>query len=118
MSDALITRRLPVGSVLSYPAGWMGMLFLIMTEASLFAHLMFSYFYLTVQPHPGATWPPGGPPTFTYSIPESVVLILASAGMWWGYRAIRRGLVLQLSIGIAAALFFSAAFIGIELWEW
>ena len=37
------------------------MIFLIVTEGSLFAYLLFTYYYLAVQQPPG-DWPPGGPP--------------------------------------------------------
>ncbi|MFO1533596.1 MAG: hypothetical protein ABR562_07900, partial [Thermoplasmatota archaeon] len=44
---------LPMGSIGLRSSGFWGMVFLVLSEASLFAYLFFSYFYFSVQPHPG-----------------------------------------------------------------
>ena len=41
-------------------SGWWAMIFTVFTEASLFAYLLFSYYYLAVQPHAPGTFPEGG----------------------------------------------------------
>ena len=38
------------------------MIFVVFTEASLFAYLLFSYYYIAVQPHLPGTFPEGGTP--------------------------------------------------------
>ena len=52
---AIPGRKLPVGSKGHLASGWLGMLTLIATEATLFAYLLFSYFYLAS--HALGTWP-------------------------------------------------------------
>ena len=46
-------------------SGWWAMIFTVFTEASLFAYLLFSYYYLAAQPHAPGTFPQGGPPALT-----------------------------------------------------
>jgi cytochrome c oxidase subunit 3 len=62
MSEALWQgSELPVGSIGTRSNGWWAMLFIILTEGALFAYLLFSYYYLAIQPHTAA-WPPGRSP--------------------------------------------------------
>jgi heme/copper-type cytochrome/quinol oxidase subunit 3 len=72
--------ELPVGSMGRHAGGWWGMIMLISTEGALFGHLLFAYYYLAVQ-H-SRDWLPPVLPGWSWSIPESVVL-LASAGVVW-----------------------------------
>ena len=51
---------LPIGSKGRLSSGWWGMIAVIATEASLFAYLLFSYYYFAIQPH-AAPWPPEMP---------------------------------------------------------
>ena len=53
---------LPVGAMDTRASGWWAMIFVVFTEASLFAYLLFSYYYLAVQPHLPGTFPEGGTP--------------------------------------------------------
>src|SRR5690348_5678931 len=55
-------RSLPVGSANKRSVGWWGVIGLIGTEASLFAYLLFTYFYVTLNIT--TAWPPDGPPDF------------------------------------------------------
>ena len=59
MSDIALHRELPVGAAGTRSTGWWAMMFVILTEGSLFAYLLFSYYYFAVQPQ--QDWPPGGP---------------------------------------------------------
>ncbi len=101
----------------THATGWWGMVSLIFTEASLFALLIFSYFYLRWQ---SPRWPPEGIalPSFTYIIPATVLLLGSSAPVVWGERAIRRGRDDQLRLGFLVAWIMAACFMALELWEW
>ncbi len=117
MTETLIPARpLPVGSKGRHASGWWGMLALILTEASLFAYLLFSYFYLAS--HAVGPWPPNGPPHLNLSVPGTFILIAGSVVMWWGERGLKRGGTGQLVIGLVAALALGLSFIVLELKEW
>ena len=50
MAESLVTDRpLPVQPSGTRASGWSGLLFVIGTEAALFAYLLFSYFFLASQ---------------------------------------------------------------------
>lgn len=117
MSDT--TARLhtvSAGSVGTRASGWWGMVCLIMTEASLFAYLLFSYYYFAVQF--GRRWLPETLPSFHLSGPNTILLILSSVAVWWGERGIRRGSRATLAIGLLAGIVLGAAFVGIQYLEW
>jgi len=78
---------LPMGSIGLRSSGFWGMVFLVLSEASLFAYLFFSYFYFSVQPHPGP-WPPSGPPDLSYAIAQTAIVLIACATMWWADRSV------------------------------
>jgi heme/copper-type cytochrome/quinol oxidase subunit 3 len=107
---------LPVGSKGHYASGWWGMLAVIATEASLFAYLLFSYYYLASHAPP--PWPTGGPPSLRLAVPGTIVLIAGSVTMWWGERGIERGRNWQLLAGLLASIVLGAVFIALELTEW
>jgi cytochrome c oxidase subunit 3 len=92
------------------------MLTLIATEATLFAYLLFSYFYLAS--HALGTWPPSGAPHLRIAVPGTLILIAGSVVMWWGERGIKRGKPGQLMIGLAAALVLGIAFLAMQGFEW
>jgi len=71
---------LPVGSKAHHASGWWGMLTVIATEATLFAYLLFSYFY--IASHAIGAWPPHGMPKFSLAIPGTIVLVAGSVTMW------------------------------------
>lgn len=119
MSDADILYRgepLPIGSKGRLSSGWWGMIVLIVTEAALFAYLLFSYFYISSQT--SGAWPPSGPPKLALAIAGSIVLLLGSVTMWWGEKGIRRGDQRQLLIGLAASVLLAIVFVGLEGTEW
>jgi cytochrome c oxidase subunit 3 len=119
MSDADVLYGggpLPVGSKGRLSSGWWGMIVLIVTEAALFAYLLFSYFYIASQS--SGAWPPGGPPKLALAISGSIVLLLGSVTMWWGERGIRRGDQRQLLIGLAASVLLGIVFVVLEGKEW
>ncbi|MHB8577246.1 MAG: cytochrome c oxidase subunit 3, partial [Dehalococcoidia bacterium] len=101
----------------SHPTGWWGMVFLIVTEASLFVLLIFSYFYLRWE---SPRWPPEGIalPSFTTIIPATVLLLGSSAPVVWGELGIRHDDQRQLRLGFLVAWLMAAGFMLLELWEW
>ncbi|HWG11538.1 MAG TPA: cytochrome c oxidase subunit 3 [Rhodanobacteraceae bacterium] len=113
---AVAQNTLPVGSKGRNASGWWGMLALVATEGTLFAYLLFSYFYLASHSPP--PWPPTGPPSLSLAIPDTLVLLAGSATMWWGERGIALGRRGQLAIGLALSLLLGIIFIALEGIEW
>ena len=109
-------EALPVGSKGRLSSGWWGMLTVIATEASLFAYLLFSYFYIAAQVT--SPWPPEGRPRLELAIAGTVLLLLGSVTMWWGERGIRAGRRGQLLIGLGVSVLLALAFVGLEGIEW
>jgi len=117
MSEVAVSRTtLPVGSKAHHASGWWGMLTVIATEATLFAYLLFSYFY--IASHAQGAWPPHGMPKLDLAIPCTILLVAGSFTMWWAERGIDRGKPVQLMIGIAVSLVLGLAFIALEGLEW
>ncbi|HEX4507563.1 MAG TPA: heme-copper oxidase subunit III [Alphaproteobacteria bacterium] len=108
--------RVPVGSIRRRGTGWWGVLTLILTEASLFVYLLFSYYYFAFQSSGGFL--PDKPPSLELSVPNTVILLLSSVAVWWGDAGVRRGRQRQLVIGLAIALLLGIAFVTIQLFEW
>jgi heme/copper-type cytochrome/quinol oxidase subunit 3 len=109
-------RRLPVGTVFRESTGLWGMMTLILTEAALFAYLLFSYFYAASQA-PGP-WPPSGPPKLAIASVNTAILLLSSVCVWWADRAARRGTGPQVLLGLGAGLLLGITFVGLQLLEW
>ncbi len=107
---------LPVGSKGRLSSGWWGMITVIGTEASLFAYLLFSYFYVGAQTV--TRWPPNGPPDLALAIAGSVLLILGSVTMWWGEKGVRAGKNGQLLFGLGASVLLAVGFVVLEGIEW
>jgi cytochrome c oxidase subunit 3 len=113
---AVAKSTLPVGSKAHHASGWWGMLTVIATEATLFAYLLFSYFY--IASHAQGAWPPHGAPSLKLAIPGTIVLLAGSVTMWWGERGIDRNRPRQLLIGLAVSFILGIAFIVLEGIEW
>ena len=107
---------LPVGSKGRLSSGWWGMIAVIATEASLFAYLLFSYFYVAAQVV--GPWPPGGLPKLGLAIPGTVILLVGSATMWWGEKGVRAGKRGQLLFGLGSSILLAIAFVVVEGVEW
>jgi cytochrome c oxidase subunit 3 len=115
MSDAVFdARKLPVGAGRK-SFGWWGMMTVIMTEASLFAYLLFSYYYFAAQY--GPDWIPE-PPKFGLSGPNTAILLLSSVFVWWGEQSAKRGAQARLSAGLAMGLVLGILFVAIQIFEW
>lgn len=119
MSEALPYRRppLPMGSIGRRASGFWGLLFLVLSEASVFAYLFFAYYYFAIQPHT-APWPPSGPPDLTYAIGQTVVALIACVTLWWADRAAERAARGSVLLALAGGLVLSLAFIVLQLLDW
>jgi len=101
--------------------GWWGVWVAIVTEATLFALLLFSYFYLRQR---SATWPPPGieaPKLGTTSI-RSLLLVGSSVPAQLAERAVRRGRLAAarryLVISMLMALVFLAGHVKDTISDW
>ncbi len=117
MADA--TRDVPVaarmaGRRASEPNGWWGMLLLIGAEATLFASLIASYFYLRFQ---DPAWPPAGvePPHVALPLALTGALLCSALPVVAAARAAGRGAVRRASWLIAAALAIQGAYLGLQI---
>ncbi len=113
---ATVPQRLPLGSPGRLAPGWSGMLAVLVTEAALFAYLLFSYFYLATQ-STGA-WPPEGPPQIAIAATNTLILLASSACAIWAERGIRLGRKARLIGGLAGALGLGIVFAAIQCLEW
>lgn len=118
MTDTLAARShpLPMGSIGTSASGWWGAWFLIISEGTIFAYLFFSYFYFSVQPP--ANWVPGGPPSFTYSAPQSALILLGCGTAWFAHRSIALDRVLLALLGIGLTLLLGGGFIALQFLDW
>lgn len=99
--------------------GWWGIVWLIATEATLFAMLIASYFYLRFRSAP--EWPPDGiePPQLTLPVIMSVILLSSSVPVHLAERAAKKGNNRVLRAGLAIGFVLGAIFLAIT-WgvEW
>ncbi|MDP8956007.1 MAG: heme-copper oxidase subunit III [Actinomycetota bacterium] len=104
----------PVGVSGGRTTGFWGMVMLILTEAMLFAVLLFSYLYLRFQNAP--QWPPPGirkPDLFLVAI-MTPILLLSSGPMHWADTGIRKGKVWRLKLGLFLTFVMGAAFLVLQ----
>ncbi|MER7442528.1 cytochrome c oxidase subunit 3 [Micromonospora avicenniae] len=113
-STEALTTELPVGR----STGWWGMAMFVTTEATLFACLLGSYFYLRFQ-H-GGEWPPGGiaQPKLLRPLVMTAVLLPSSLPMIWADRGIRRGSRRRLRYGLAATILLGTTFLVLQATEY
>jgi heme/copper-type cytochrome/quinol oxidase subunit 3 len=99
--------------------GWWGMVWLIATEASLFALLIVSYFYLRFRS--GPVWPPDGiaKPEIALPLVMTVVLWSSSIPVHLAESAIEKGNQRVLKAGLALGWVLGATFLFITVGvEW
>ena len=110
ISTAGFATEEPVGR----STGWWGMVLFITTEATLFAALLGSYFYLRFQY--GPQWPPGGieQPRLLRPLIMTAVLVPSSLPLLWAERGIRRGKRWQLRLGLLATLAMGLTFLTLQ----
>ncbi|MEV4198253.1 cytochrome c oxidase subunit 3 [Micromonospora globbae] len=113
-STEALTTELPAGR----STGWWGMVMFVATEATLFACLLGSYFYLRFQ-H-GGEWPPGGieQPRLLRPLVMTAVLLPSSLPIVWAERGIRRGERRRLRVGLAATFLLGLTFLGLQATEY
>jgi heme/copper-type cytochrome/quinol oxidase subunit 3 len=107
---------LPVGARGKNAVGWWGMLCLIATEASLFAYLLFSYYYVAVQR--GPAWSPEPHPAVKLSAPNTVILLASSVAVWWGEEGCKRERRRQHLAGLAIGILLGICFVIVQGFEW
>lgn len=116
LAEIRLDHPLPIGAAGKKSNGWWGMMFIIMTEGSLFAYLLFSYYYIAIQPH--QVWSPGGRPDLTLGLPNTCLLVASSFVAWWGERGIDQGNARRCVIGLAITVLMGAVFVGVQVKEW
>jgi heme/copper-type cytochrome/quinol oxidase subunit 3 len=98
---------LPINPAERRNPGWWAMVFIIVTEAMLFA-----YFYLGSMAN--TPWPPSGPPALKLVVPNTIILLASSGTMWWGESGIRAGSQVRLRLGLLITLILGAVFLAIQ----
>jgi len=116
MTDLAQPGRLPVAAKETNSTGWWGVLCLIATEGSLFAYLLFSYYYIAVQR--GAAWSPEPHPDMTLAAPNTVILLSSSVAAWWGEQGAKQGKRGRLLLGLGGAILLGGVFLVVQLFEW
>lgn len=119
--DVVRARRLTepnaeVGRV-ARPNAWWGMLLFVATEATLFAVLFASYFYLRFRS--GPTWPPRGIAAPGLTLPLAMTALLSSSSIpaWLAERGIRRGDRVRLESGLTFSFLLGAFFLLLQAHE-
>ena len=113
-----IETALPVGAIDTRASGWWAMIFVVFTEASLFAYLLFSYYYLAVQPHAAGTFPEGGTPSLSLALPNTIILLLSSAAVAWAQFNIEKNDKRHLVWGLGIAAVLGMIFLVVQYFEW
>ena len=119
MAERIVLQgTLPVGAIDTRASGWWAMIFMVFTEAALFGYLLFSYYYLTVQPHAAGSFPQGGPPSLTLALPNTIILLLSSTAVAWAQFNIQRDNNRRLIAGLAVAVTLGVVFLVVQIFEW
>lgn len=102
----------------SASTAWWGVVLLIATEATLFATLVFSYFYLRWSSKTG--WPPDGMPDPKIARPLIMTAILVGSGFTalMAERAVRRDDRLGLRWSLALTFLGGSAWLGLQAWDY
>ena len=117
MTEALrFDQTLPVAAKGRNSVGWWGMMCVIATEGSLFAYLLFSYYYIAAQQGPG--WSPEPHPSLALAGPNTLALICSSIAAWWGEQGLKRGNHRRHLIGLGLAILLGMTFLVVQLFEW
>lgn len=106
----------PESSTDMQSAGWWGMVALIVTEAALFAYLLFAYFYLDSQTE--QHWPPDGLPLLLLPAVNTLILLASSVCVWASERCMRRRSMPWSLAAMGLAFGLGICFVAIQLHEW
>ncbi len=118
-TTAVRTKALPHHSEGPRSFGWWGMVWLIATEATLFAALIATYFFLRFRA--GPVWPPDGieKPTVELPLIMTAILLSSSIPVHWAEAGIRKGKQARLKLGLALGFLLGAVFVAITFGvEW
>jgi cytochrome c oxidase subunit III len=96
------------------PSGWWGMAVFVATEATLFATLIGTYFYLRFQV---PSWPPAGTPEPEVLVPLllTAMLVATSIPVQLAYSSARRDRLGAVRVALLAALAVQGVYLGIQL---
>jgi heme/copper-type cytochrome/quinol oxidase subunit 3 len=94
---------------------WWGMAWLIATEATLFALLIASYWYLRFRS--GPVWPPPGieKPKLDLPLIMSAILWASSIPVHWADKGIQKGKQLRLRLGLLAGFLLGLTFLLLQI---
>jgi cytochrome c oxidase subunit 3 len=113
-----LNQALPVGAMDTRASGWWAMIFTVFTEASLFVYLLFSYYYLAVQPHAPGAFPEGGPPPLLITAINTAILLTSSVAVGWAQLSIERNKKWRLVAGLGIGALLGMIFLVIQCFEW
>ncbi len=99
-------------AILGRVSGWYGVWFIIMTEGSLFAYLLFSYYYCLAQA--GVKWPVSGPPPLTLAAMSTLLLVASSAALAWSQWSLVKEAKPRLVPGVGLAVIFGSLFLMLQ----
>jgi heme/copper-type cytochrome/quinol oxidase subunit 3 len=121
VTGAGISYRPPMEPMVSTLAGakspgWWGMVWLIATEAMLFACFFAAYLFLH-GPIRAFAGEGGKYPSVAYMIPMTILLLSSSVSTWWGERGIKQGSATRLRAGYAVTFVLGAAFLTLQVFE-
>jgi cytochrome c oxidase subunit III len=117
MSELVLEpRRVPVGPTGRSSVGYWGLIAFLVSEATLFGYLIFSYTYIAVELDPAAA--AQARMSFTFALPMTIVVIISSLILYWGERSVAENRKGQLLAALVIALFLSIAFVVLEAFEW
>lgn len=118
MSDhaEAVSRRYRLHRTQGRSIAFWGVILLAVTEAMLFAVLLFSWFYVWAR---ADAWPPGGitPPELGMSAFRTLVLLATSLTVWFAERALHRGRRGATSAWIVVTLLGSGYFLATHVHE-
>jgi heme/copper-type cytochrome/quinol oxidase subunit 3 len=116
MSARLSPYGVPLANRTAASPGRWAMIWMIATEASLFAYLLFSTFYVASQQR--SQWPPTGPLDLALALPNTIILILSSVCYIWAERGLSAGNPRRFTRGLRLAFLFGVLFIVLQGVEW
>ncbi|HEY4306739.1 MAG TPA: cytochrome c oxidase subunit 3 [Gemmatimonadaceae bacterium] len=96
---------------------WWGMLLFLLNEATLFASLIASYFFLATA---NASWPPAGveKPALALPLIMTAALLSSSVALVYGERGLERGNRRHYRIGVLTTIVLGLVFLGLQLKEY
>jgi heme/copper-type cytochrome/quinol oxidase subunit 3 len=108
-----LASEMPAGRT----TGWWGMVMFVTTEATVFAALLGSYFYIRFQ---SGQWPPPGieDPKLTKVVIMTALLLPSSVPVMWAERGIRKGQRWRLRAGLTITLVLGLGFLAMQAWEY